>query len=109
MVSVNSINGSGHITNYVTCASGCFCVTKTQVHRHLLLRVFAFLTTQRKMKLLKDEKKHHGAVEQSSLEQQFHKLDTITFVVLKMWSHTPSASGSYGRQPSSPASSQMKY
>ena len=27
------------------------------------------------------EKKHHGAVDESSSEQQFHKLDMITFVV----------------------------
>ena len=26
----------GLITNYVMCVSGCFCVTKAQVHRHLL-------------------------------------------------------------------------
>ena len=26
----------GLITNYVMCASSCFCVTKAQVHRHLL-------------------------------------------------------------------------
>ena len=29
----------------------------------------------------KDEKKLHGTVDESSLEQQFRKLDTITFVV----------------------------
>ena len=30
---------------------------------------------------MKDEKKHHGIVDVSSLEQQFHKSDMITFVV----------------------------
>ena len=30
---------------------------------------------------LKDEKKHHGAVDESSSELQFCKLDAITFVV----------------------------
>ena len=30
-------------------------------------------------------------------KQQFLKSDTITFAVQKIWSHTPSASGSYGR------------
>ena len=40
-------------------------------------------------------KKHHGTVDESSAEQQFCKLDTITFV---LWSHAPSASGSYSRQ-----------
>ena len=32
---------------------------------------------------MKDEKRHHGAVNESSLEQQFHKLDMITFLVGK--------------------------
>ena len=45
---------------------------------------------------MKDEKKFHGAVDKSSSEQHFRRLDTITFVVRKIWSHTPSASGSYG-------------
>ena len=31
---VNSNNG-GRITNYVMCASCCFCVTKAQGHQHL--------------------------------------------------------------------------
>ena len=35
----------------------------------------------KKRKLLKDEKKNHGAVDESSSEQQFHKSDMITFVV----------------------------
>ena len=30
-------------------------------------------------------------------KQQYLKSDTITFAVRKIWSHTPSASGSYGR------------
>ena len=43
---------------------------------------FTFLKNgERKRKILKDEKKLHGAVDESSLEQQFRKLDTITFVV----------------------------
>ena len=41
---------------------------------------------------------HHGAVDESSSEQQSRKSDAIIFAVLKIWSHTPSASGSYGRQ-----------
>ena len=28
---------------------------------------------------MKDEKKHYGTVDESSLEQQFHKSDAITF------------------------------
>ena len=39
---------------------------------------------------MKDEKEHHGAVVEPSSEQQFHKSDAITFVVCKIWSHTPS-------------------
>ena len=45
---------------------------------------------------MKDKKNHRGAVDKSSSEQHFRRLDTITFVVRKIWSHTPSASGSYG-------------
>ena len=37
--------------------------------------------TDWKRKIMKDEKKHHGAVNESSVEQHFHKSDTITFVV----------------------------
>ena len=35
----------------------------------------------RKRKILKDKKKHHGAVDESSSEQLFRKSDAITFVV----------------------------
>ena len=56
-----------------------------------------FLTSfnryRKKRRIVKDEKKLRGAVDKSSSEQHFRRLDTITFVV---WSHTPSASGSYG-------------
>ena len=45
IVCVNSING-GLITNYVTCASGCFCVMKVTP----ALLSFAFSTAQRKKK-----------------------------------------------------------
>ena len=31
--------------------------------------------------VMKDEKKHHGGVDESLSEQQFHKLDKITVVV----------------------------
>ena len=29
---------------------------------------------------MKDEKKHHGAVDESSSEQQLHKLNAITYL-----------------------------
>ena len=31
--------------------------------------------------LIKDKRKHHGAVDKHPLEQQFHKCDVITFPV----------------------------
>ena len=44
-----------------------------------------FLTSfngyRKKGKIVKDEKKFHGAVDKSSLEQHFRKSDIITFVV----------------------------
>ena len=43
---------------------------KPQVHQHLS-------PFGKKKKILKDEKKHHGAVDESSLEQQFHKSDAV--------------------------------
>ena len=52
---------------------------------------------------MKDEKKYHGTVDKSSSEQQFHKPDILRHDYLccvKIWSHTPSASGSYSRQSS---------
>ena len=39
-------------------------------------------------------KEDQGAVDESSLEQQFCKLDTITIVVGQIWSHMFSTSGS---------------
>jgi len=53
--------------------------------------------TGRERKLTKDKRKDHGAVDIPFSEQQFHKLDTITFLVWKIWSHSISATGSYGR------------
>jgi len=42
------------------------------------------------MKKAMDKKKDHGT--------QIHKLDAITFLVCKIWSHSSSATRSYGRQ-----------
>ena len=44
---------------------------------------------------MKDKRNRHGAVGKSSSEQHFRKSAAITFIV---WSPTPSATGSYGRQ-----------
>ena len=46
-----------------------------EVHQH------PYRNKERKRKILKDEKKHHGAVYESSSEQQFRKSDTITWIV----------------------------
>ena len=48
-----------------------------------LLRGFltSFNGYRKKRKIVKDEKKLHGTVDESSSEQQFCKLDVITFVV----------------------------
>ena len=43
-----------------------------------------------------DKKKHHGAMDKCSSEQQCCKSNMIIFAVEKFWSHTPSAIGSYG-------------
>ena len=47
---------------------------------------------------MKDKRKHHGAVDKRSSEQQFRKSDAITVIVLKNWSPSHSGTGSYGRQ-----------
>ena len=39
------------------------------------------MDTERKRKIVKDEKKLHDAVDKSLSEQQFRKLNVITFVV----------------------------
>ena len=48
-----------------------------------LLRDFltSFNRYRKKRKIVKDEKKLHGAVDKSSSEQQFCKSDVITFIV----------------------------
>ena len=53
--------------------------------------------TEKERKIVKDEKKLHGAVGKSSLVQQFRKSDAITFAVLNFWSRTRSATASYCR------------
>jgi len=44
-----------------------------------------------------DKRKDHGAVDDPSLNYQFHKLDTIIFLVGKICSHSTSATRSYSR------------
>ena len=45
---------------------------------------------------LRDERKDHGTVDESSLEQQIRESADYTLIVV--WSPRPSATGSYGRQ-----------
>ena len=50
--------------------------------QHLLRDILtSFNGYRKKRKIVKDEKKFHGTVDESSSEQQFCKLDAITFVV----------------------------
>ena len=45
-----------------------------------------------------DERKDHGAVDESSSEQQIRELADYTLIVRNNWSTRPSATGSHGRQ-----------
>ena len=47
---------------------------------------------------IKDERKDHSAVDESSSEQQIRESDDYIWIVRKNWSPRPSATGSYGRQ-----------
>ena len=46
---------------------------------------------------MKDKRKHHGTADKRSSEQQFSKSRCDYLYCVKLWSHTPSAAGSYGR------------
>ena len=46
---------------------------------------------------MKDEKQLYGAVDEYSSEQRFRKSDAISYDMWKIWSPTPSGTGSYGR------------
>ena len=49
-------------------------------------------------KELMDERANHGAVKESSSEQQIHESADYTVVVAENWSPSTSGTGSYGRQ-----------
>jgi len=82
------------------CTSNCFVwlirsldnllTTFLQIS-HLLIRNWKRKETN------KDKNKDYGVVDEPSSEQQFCKLDMITFLVWKIWSHSTGATGSYGR------------
>ena len=46
-----------------------------------LLTPFENFSPENESQLIKDKRKHHGAVDKHSSEQQFRKSDAITFVV----------------------------
>ena len=46
---------------------------------------------------MRDESKDHGAVDESSSEQQIHESADYILIVRKNWSPRPSATGSYSR------------
>ena len=46
---------------------------------------------------MKDEGKHHGAVDKSFSEQRICVVDTNYILCEKNWSRTRSGTGSYGR------------
>ena len=66
------------------------------VSSHLLWAT-SHLFSRRKPNI-KDERKDHGTVDESSSEQQICELGDYTLIVRKIWSPRPSAIGSYGRQ-----------
>jgi len=58
---------------------------------HLLIKDW------KRKKLIKDKRKDHGALDESPSEQQFHKIDTIIFLLWKIWSHSISSTRFYSR------------
>ena len=46
---------------------------------------------------MKDERNHHGAVDESFSEQWIHIIDANYILCEKNWNHTHSGTGSYGR------------
>ena len=57
---------------------------------------------------MKDQRNEHGAVDESSSEQQIRESVDYTMIVRKNWSPSPSGTGSYGRQAGSPAGRETK-
>ena len=66
------------------------------VSSHFCEQLLTFFQEERRV--IGDESKDHGAVDESSAEQQICGSASITFVVTKNWAYPPSASGSYWRQ-----------
>ena len=53
---------------------------------------------QEESQAIRDERTDHGALDESSSEQQVRESANYTLIVRKNWSPRPSATGSYGRQ-----------
>ena len=53
---------------------------------------------QEENQAIRDERKDHGALDESSSEQQVRELADYTLIVGKNWSPRPSATGSYRRE-----------
>ena len=58
---------------------------------------------QEESQVWRDENIGHGAVDESSLEQQIRESANYTLIVRKNWSPRPSVTGSYGRQEGRPS------
>ena len=76
------------------------------VSSHLREQLLTFF--QEESQTIRDERKDHGAVDESSLEQQIRESADYTLIVRKNWSPRPSATGSYSRQAGSPAGRETK-
>ena len=63
---------------------------------HLCEQLLTFF--QEESQAIRDEKKDHGTLDESSLEQQIRESADYTLIVRKNWSARPGATGSYGRQ-----------
>ena len=57
----------------------------SRINQYLLSHVFFYELREyrKKRKVTKDEKKHQGAVDEPSSEQQYRKLDAITLCCVK--------------------------
>ena len=53
---------------------------------------------QEESQVIRDERKDHGALDESSSEQQVRESADYTLIVRKNWSSRPSATGSYRRE-----------
>ena len=66
------------------------------VSSHLCEQFLTFF--QEESQAIRDERKDHGALDESSLEQQVCESANYTLIVRKNWSPRPSATGSYRRE-----------